>query len=50
MDDDDDDDCGAVSRMNEGKPATVPLCPPQIPYGLTRNPTRAARNNFENKY
>jgi hypothetical protein len=42
----DDDDCGAIGTMNEWqgnqrKPAPVPLCPPQIPYHLTRAGTRA---------
>jgi hypothetical protein len=51
-DDDYDDDynCGAISRMRIGrgnrstrrKPAPVPLCPPQIPNGLTRARTRSA--------
>jgi hypothetical protein len=48
----DDDECGAVgvmivmivsgSRSTRRKPASVPLCPPQIPRGLTRVRTRAA--------
>jgi hypothetical protein len=45
----DDGDCGAVGGMNIGrgnrstrrKPAPMPLCPPQIPHGLTRARTRA---------
>jgi hypothetical protein len=34
----DGDDCGAIGGMNEcqGKPAPVPLCPPQIPHDLSR--------------
>jgi hypothetical protein len=50
MIDDDDDECGAVSRMRIGsgnrstrrKPAPVPLCPPQSPHFLTRARIRAA--------
>jgi hypothetical protein len=46
----DDDDYGAVGGMRIGrgnrstrkKPAPVPLCPPQIPYDLTRDRPRAA--------
>jgi hypothetical protein len=46
----DDGDCGAVggmkidrgNRSTRRKPASVPLCPPQIPHGLTRVRTRAA--------
>jgi hypothetical protein len=46
----DDDDYGAVGRMRIGrgnrsirrKPASVPLCPPQIPHDLTWDRTRAA--------
>jgi hypothetical protein len=42
-DDDDDDECGAVCGMKFGrgyrstrrKPATAPLCPPQIPHDVT---------------
>jgi hypothetical protein len=42
-DDDDDVDCGAYGGMRIGKgnrstrkqPATVPVCPPQIPHDLT---------------
>jgi hypothetical protein len=49
-DDDDDDECGAVGGMRIGrgnrrtrrKSVTVPLCPPQIPHGLTWARTRAA--------
>jgi hypothetical protein len=45
-----DDECGAVGGMRIGrgnritrrKPAPVPLCPPQIPLGLTWARTRAA--------
>jgi hypothetical protein len=45
-----DDDYGAVGGMRIGrgnqstrrKPAPVPLCPPQIPHGLTWDRTRAA--------
>jgi hypothetical protein len=44
------DECGAVggmridrgNRSTRRKPATVPLCPPQIPYDLTWARTRAA--------
>jgi hypothetical protein len=39
--DDNHDECGS-SRWNEnwqGKPVTVPLCPPQIPHDLTWNGT-----------
>jgi hypothetical protein len=47
---DDDDDCGAISggmsdrvnRSTEDKPASAPLCPPQIPHDLTRARTRPA--------
>jgi hypothetical protein len=50
IDDDDDDDCGAIGviRISRGdrsirrKPATVSLCPPQIPHDLTRVRTRVA--------
>jgi hypothetical protein len=45
----DDDECGPVSGMiRKGnrstlrKPAPVPLCPPQIPYAVTRALTLAA--------
>jgi hypothetical protein len=46
----DDGDCGPIDAMNIGKgnrstrrkPAPAPLCPPQIPHGLTRARTRAA--------
>jgi hypothetical protein len=51
-DDDDgdgDDDCGAVGGMMwkenqsiQRKPATVPLCPTQIPHDLTQARTQAA--------
>jgi hypothetical protein len=55
----DDDDCGAIGGMRIGrgnrstrrKPAPVLLCPPQIPYDLTRARTRAAavgRNDLDN--
>jgi hypothetical protein len=45
-----DDECGAVSGMRIGrgnrstrrKTAPVPLCPPQIPHGLTLAQIRAA--------
>jgi hypothetical protein len=45
-----DDECGAASGMRIGrenqstrrKPATVPLCPPQIPHDLTWAWTQAA--------
>jgi hypothetical protein len=45
----DDDECGAVggmriSRGNQNtreKPASAPLCPPQIPHNLTWTQTRA---------
>jgi hypothetical protein len=45
-----DDECGAVGKMRIGrgnrstrrKPASVPVCPPQIPHDLTRARTRAA--------
>jgi hypothetical protein len=45
-----DDECGAVGGMRIGrgnrstrrKPASVPLCPPQIPHDLTWARTRAA--------
>jgi hypothetical protein len=33
---------GRGSRSTRRKPAPVPLCPPKIPHGLTRAPTRAA--------
>jgi hypothetical protein len=44
------DDCEAIGGMRIGrgnwstrrKPASVSLCPPQIPHDLTRAPTRAA--------
>jgi hypothetical protein len=44
MIDDDDDDCRAISDMNEWqekpkyseKTCPVPLCPPQIPHDLTQ--------------
>jgi hypothetical protein len=57
-DDDDDDECGAVSGMlprgNQSilrKPASVPLCPPQIPHDLTRDRTQtAAVGNRRLKY
>lgn len=45
----DDDECGAISgilgrgiRSTRRKFATVPLFPPQIPYGLAQARTRAA--------
>jgi hypothetical protein len=45
----DDDKCGPVSGMlgkgnlsAQRKPASVPLCPPQIPHDLTWARTRAA--------
>jgi hypothetical protein len=46
----DDDDCGAIggikigrgNRSTRRKPAPVPLCPPQIPYDLSRARTLAA--------
>jgi hypothetical protein len=46
----DDDDYGAVggmrigrvNRSTRGKPASVPLRPPQIPHDLTWDRTRAA--------
>jgi hypothetical protein len=46
----DDDECGAVggmrigegNRSTRGKPAPVPLYPPQIPHDLTWARTRAA--------
>jgi hypothetical protein len=39
----DDDECGAVGGiLDGGKPAVVPLRPPQIPHDLTRDRTRAA--------
>jgi hypothetical protein len=49
-DDDDDDNCGSIGGMRIGrgnrctrrKPASVPLCLPQIPHDLTRARTRAA--------
>jgi hypothetical protein len=44
-----DNDCGTIgailgreSRSTRRKRAPVPLCPPQIPYDLTRTLTRAA--------
>jgi hypothetical protein len=45
-------DCGAVGGMRIGrgnrntrrKPASVPLCPPQIPHDLTQVRTREAGN------
>jgi hypothetical protein len=45
-----DDECGVVcgirigrgNRSTRNKPAPVPLCPPQIPYDLTWDRTRAA--------
>jgi hypothetical protein len=41
---DDDDDCGAIGgmRIGRGKPAAVPLCPPQIPHDLIWARNRAA--------
>jgi hypothetical protein len=50
IDDDDDDECGAVGGMKIARgngstrrePASVPLCSPQIPYDLTWARTRAA--------
>jgi hypothetical protein len=46
----DDDDCGVIGGMKIGRgnrstrriPAPAPLCPPQIPYDLTRARTRGA--------
>jgi hypothetical protein len=46
----DDGDCGAIGGMKIGrgnrstrrKPASMPLCPPQIPRDLSRARTRAA--------
>jgi hypothetical protein len=46
----DDGDCGAIggimigrgNRSTRNNPATVPLCPPQIPHDLNRARTRAA--------
>jgi hypothetical protein len=46
----DDGDCGAIGGIKTGRvnrstrrnPSPVPLCPPQIPYELTRARTRAA--------
>jgi hypothetical protein len=46
----DDGDCGAIDEIKIGKgnrntrrkPASVPLCPSQIPHGLTWARTRAA--------
>jgi hypothetical protein len=48
--DPDDDDCGAICgmqiskghRSTRRKPALVPLCPPQIPHGVSRAGPRAA--------
>jgi hypothetical protein len=45
----DDDDCGATggikigrgNRSTRRKPASTPLCPPQIPHGETRTRIRA---------
>jgi hypothetical protein len=44
-----DDECGALggklsrgNRNTRRKPAPVPLCPPQIPYDLSRTRTRAS--------
>jgi hypothetical protein len=41
---DDGDDYRAISGTNErqGKPASVTICPPQIPYDLTRARARTA--------
>jgi hypothetical protein len=33
---------GKGNRSTRSNPAPVPLCPPQIPYDLTRSLTRAA--------
>jgi hypothetical protein len=46
----DDDDCEAIggmrivkgNRSTWRKPVPMPLCPPQIPYDLTRGRTRTA--------
>jgi hypothetical protein len=45
----DDDECGAVDGMigmgkgsTRRRPASAPLCPPQIPHELTQAGTRAA--------
>jgi hypothetical protein len=46
----DEDDCGAIggmkidrgNRSTQRKPASAPLCPPQIPHGQTRARTRAS--------
>jgi hypothetical protein len=46
----DGDDCGEISGMNDWqgnrstrrKPASVPLCPLQIPHDLNREQTRPA--------
>jgi hypothetical protein len=46
----DDGDCGAIdgtkigrgNRSTQRKPASVPLCPPQIPHDLTQTQTWAA--------
>jgi hypothetical protein len=46
----DEGDCGAIGGMKIGrenrstrrKPASAPLCPPQIPHDQTRARTRAA--------
>jgi hypothetical protein len=45
----DDYECGAIggmlgkrNRSTQGKPAPVPLCPPQLPHDLTRARLRAA--------
>jgi hypothetical protein len=46
----DDGDCGAIggtkigrgNRNSRRKPASLPLCPPQVPHNLTWARTRAA--------
>jgi hypothetical protein len=53
-----DDECGAVDGMRIGrgnwstqrKPASVPLCPPQIPHDLTWARTRAAAVGISRDY
>jgi hypothetical protein len=57
IDDDDDDDNGAFAaiggmiergnRSTRRKPASLPLGPPQIPYGLTLPRTRAASEGMQ---
>jgi hypothetical protein len=52
MMDDDDDELGAIggmigkgNRSGRRKPASVPLCPPQVPHDLTWTRTRTPCGN-----